>query len=93
MQHWYVYYKVQPEQRDDTIATVRRLQHSLAQSCGVNGRLLERNSGDSLTLMEVYEHVGPSARFAAALEEVVSRSALPSELRASRRVECFQDIG
>lgn len=93
MQHWYVYYKVQPELRDDTIARVRRLQHSLAQSCGVHGRLVERNNGDSVTLMEVYEHVEPSVRFAAVLDEALSRAALPSELRAARRAECFQDIG
>ena len=92
MQHWYVYYKVQPELRDDTIVRVRQLQQSLAQSCGVHGRLVERNSGNSVTLMEVYEDIEPSVRFAAALEEALSHAALPSELRAARRAECFQDI-
>ncbi len=93
MQHWYVYYKVPAEQREDTIAQVRRLQQRLLESCGVRGRLVERRNADSTTLMEMYEHLDAESQFAAALEHALAETSLPVELRATRRTEIFQDIG
>ena len=93
MQHWYVYYKVPAERRDETIAQVRRLQERLLESTGIRGRLVERHSGDSTTLMELYEHLDAGDAFEAALEDALSRSSLSVELRAARRIEVFHDIG
>lgn len=93
MQHWYVYYTIRHEMRDDIVAEVRRLQESLVRSCGVRGRLVERDKGDATTLMEIYEHVDAASDFGTLLADALARSALPSELRAARRIELFQDIG
>jgi hypothetical protein len=93
MQHWYVYYTVPSELRDDIVAEVRRLQESLVQACGVRGRLVERGKKDTTTLMEIYEHVDVASDFGASLDDALARSALPAELRAARRTELFQDIG
>lgn len=92
MEHWYVYYKLPAVARMQTIACVQRMQDALASEVGV-ARLVERtDDGTTRTFMEIYERIKAPGRFAAALDAAVSRSGLPTELRAARRTERFRDL-
>ncbi|MGH6611107.1 MAG: DUF4936 family protein [Burkholderiaceae bacterium] len=91
-QHWYVYYKVPSDMLSDVVTEVRQMQDTLAQTSGVRGRLLARNSESVTTLMEIYERIDKPEGFAAMLDQAVSNSSLSTELRVARRTERFQDI-
>jgi hypothetical protein len=92
MEHWYVYYKLPATDRAQTIACVQRMQHALASEAG-SVRLVERaEDSTTRTFMEIYERIEAPARFADVLEDAVSRSGLPAELRAARRTERFRDL-
>lgn len=93
MQHWYVYYKLTPGERDAMREPVRHMQEQLARTSGVRTRLLERTEqGDTgmATVMEVYEGIDDAAGFARALEAAV-RAHLPEAHAAARRIERFRD--
>ena len=92
MQHWYVYYKVAPHERDATIAQVRRMQERIAGASHVKVRLLERTEhAEATTMMEVYEDIAQAATFAATIEDAIRASGLSAALVAARRTERFQD--
>ena len=91
MQHWYVYYKVTPQEREALRAQVRQMQERLARANTVRVRLLERTEhGETTTMMEVYEDIGDAEAFGRTLDAAV-RAHLPGSHAAVRRVERFQD--
>ena len=93
MQHWYVYYKLTPAERDAMREPVRRMQEQVARASGARTRLLERAERDEAgmaTVMEVYEGIDDAGRFARQLDAAV-RAHLPQEHVAARRIERFQD--
>jgi hypothetical protein len=66
MNHYYVYYKVSPDQLERTSAMVRELFKAIETACGVRGRWMHRRD-DPSTRMEVYEEVPDPAAFEALL--------------------------
>ena len=93
MQHWYVYYKLTPVERDTMREPVRRMQEQVARESGARPLLLERTERDEAgmaTVMEVYEDIEDAGRFARQLDAAV-RAHLPAEHVAARRIERFQD--
>jgi hypothetical protein len=67
MTHYYVYYKLAPEQVPQLRGMVERLFGAIEQQCGVRGRWMRRRD-DPSTYMEVYEEVKDAAAFEALLE-------------------------
>jgi len=94
MEHWYVYYKCPSGSLAQTVQRVRAMQAALAAVCAVYGRLLQRadDDGSSITLMEIYEQIATPERFAAVLDDALTRSDWPGDLRSTRHTERFQDI-
>jgi len=93
VQHWYVYYKLMPAERDALCAQVRRMQDQIARTTPVRVRLLERiEHGETTTVMEVYEDIGDAHAFERALEAAVS-SHLPEAHAGTRRIERFREAG
>ena len=93
MQHWYVYYKLAPSERDALCERVRRMQDHIARTTPVRARLLERTErGETTTVMEVYEGIGDADAFERALAAAVSAH-LPAAHAAARRIERFRDAG
>ncbi len=93
MEHWYVYYKLSPAERDAMREPVRRMQEQVARASGVHPRLLERTGqgeADVTTVMEVYEDIEDAGRFARQLDAAV-RALLPERHVAARRIERFRD--
>jgi Domain of unknown function (DUF4936) len=93
VEHWYVYYKLTPAERDELREPVRRMQEQVARAGGVRTRLLERTEqGEAgmATVMEVYEDIEDAGRFARQLDAAV-RAHLPGTHIAARRLERFQD--
>jgi len=93
VQHWYVYYKLTPAERDALREPVRHMQEQLARASGVRARLLERTEqGEAgmATVMEVYEGIEDAAGFARQLDAAV-RAHLPEHHAAARRTERFRD--
>ena len=93
MQHWYVYYKLTPDERDALREPVRHMQEQVARASGVRARLLERTEqGEAgmATVMEVYEGIEDAAGFARQLDAAV-RAHLPEHHAAARRTERFRD--
>jgi hypothetical protein len=93
VQHWYVYYKLAPGERDGMREQVRHMQQHIARTSSVRTRLLERTEqGEAgmATVMEVYEGIEDAAGFARQLDAAV-RAHLPASHVAARRIERFQD--
>ena len=93
MQHWYVYYKLTPDERDAMRERVRHMQDQVARTSGVRVRLLERTEqGEAgmATVMEVYEGIEDAAGFARELAAAVCTH-LPQSHAAARRIERFRD--
>jgi predicted translin family RNA/ssDNA-binding protein len=93
VEHWYVYYKLAPAERDAMREPVQRLQEQVARESGARTRLLQRtDQGEAgmTTVMEVYEDIEDAGRFARQLDAAV-RAHLPGTHVAARRVERFRD--
>ena len=82
MIHYYVYYKISPQDVTRMRHAVDALFASLEQACGVRGRWMRRRD-DPSTYMEVYENVQDPAAFEAALEREGAK------LGIARKVERF----
>ena len=67
MNHYYVYYKIAPDQIPRLREAVQTLFKTIEKQCGVRGRWMHRRD-DSSTYMEVYEEVKDAAAFEALLE-------------------------
>jgi hypothetical protein len=67
MTHYYVYYKISPDQIPGVRDAVQTLFKTIEKQCGVRGRWMHRRD-DPSTYMEVYEGVKDAAAFEALLE-------------------------
>jgi Domain of unknown function (DUF4936) len=67
MNHYYVYYKISPQQAAPLRARVEIMFKTIETQCGVRGRWMHRRD-DPSTYMEVYEDVKDPAAFEALLE-------------------------
>ncbi|MFL6574022.1 MAG: DUF4936 family protein [Burkholderiales bacterium] len=67
MNHYYVYYKIAPDQLSWLREAVQTLFKNIEKQCGVRGRWMRRRD-DPSTFMEVYEEVQDAAAFEALLE-------------------------
>jgi len=65
--HYYVYYKISPDQTSRVRDAVQILFKTIEEQCGVRGRWMRRRD-DPSTYMEVYEEVKDAAAFEALLE-------------------------
>jgi quinol monooxygenase YgiN len=65
--HYYVYYKISPDQISRLRDAVQILFKTIEKQCGVRGRWMRRRD-DPSTYMEVYEEVKDAAAFEALLE-------------------------
>ncbi|MCU0764895.1 MAG: DUF4936 family protein [Burkholderiaceae bacterium] len=94
MQHWFVYYKLDPASARAVEPALRAMLSRLAADCGVRARLLRRADGadGAVTLLEVYEGVERPETFDGSLSSALSRAALPATLVAQRRIERFEDV-
>lgn len=92
MRHYYIYYRVAPEQTSHVESAWQRTQLEIETQSGIRGRRLKKCDDPSLW-MEVYENIPKNLAF----EEILSRAAAQSGLAnllafgEKRHVECFQD--
>jgi len=84
MTHYYVYYKLTPDQVPELRRAVQGLFKSIEKQCGVRGRWMHRRD-DPSTYMEVYEDVKDTAAFEALLEREGAK------LGVQRKLERFVD--
>ena len=79
MTHYYVYYKVSPEQVTELRGRVQAMFRTIESQCGVRGRWMHRRD-DPSTYMEVYEGVADAAAFEALLEREGAKLGLQRKL-------------
>ena len=79
MNHYYVYYKISPDQVPKLRAAVQILFKTMEKQCGVRGRWMHRRD-DPSTYMEVYEGVKDTAAFEALLERESAKFGVPRKL-------------
>jgi Domain of unknown function (DUF4936) len=77
--HYYVYYKVSPEQVVELRGRVQAMLRTIESQCGVRGRWMHRRD-DPSTYMEVYEDVKDAAAFDALLEREGAKLGVPRKL-------------
>ena len=94
MQHWFVYYKLDPAAVRELEPRLRDKQAQIAAASGVRPRLMRRAdaAGGPLTLLEVYDGIRQPETFGQALAAAVARAGLPAALLAQRRSECFEEL-
>ncbi len=94
MQHWFVYYKLDPPAARELEPRLRGMQREIATSRGVHARLMRRADvlDGPVTLLEVYEGIEEPEAFGDALSGAVARAGLPASLVAQRRTERFEDL-
>jgi hypothetical protein len=92
MQHWFIYYKLEPQAARELAPRLRQMQCDAAAG-EVQARLMRRadESGGVVTLMEVYDGIADPQAFEARLAAAVRRADLPESLAAQRRLERFED--
>lgn len=90
MTHYYIYYRVRPEQAEGLQQQVAAMQAELAADTGVVGRLLRRRD-DAGMWMEIYEDVQDAA-FEAALQQATEKWNLGPLLASARTVERFVSL-
>ena len=90
MWHYYVYYRVDPNDTPTLETLVASMQSRLKCQTGVVGRLLKKRE-DPLLWMEIYENVENPAQFEDALSRIVDKFEIEMFLAgyASRKIECF----
>jgi len=86
MNHYYVYYKLNPERVAELRGMVERLFQEIERQCGVRGRWMRRRD-DPTTYMEVYEEVKDATAFEALLEREGAK------LGVARKLERFVNAG
>lgn len=90
MLHYYVYYRIALDARDEVHKRVTAMQAKLMSQTGVTGKLLIR-CDDPQTWMELYENVADKAKFETALHAAVRYYELDGCLAEGedRHTECF----
>jgi hypothetical protein len=93
MQHWFVYYKLDPSAARQVEPRLRAMQAEVA-AVGVPARLMRRADAPDgpVTLLEVYDGIDRPEAFEVALAAAVARAGLPDALVAERRTERFEDL-
>ena len=79
MNHYYVYYKISPDDLPRLRVAVQTLFTTIEKHCGVRGRWMRRRD-DPTTYMEVYEEVKDAAVFEALLEREGAKLGVPRKL-------------
>ncbi|HEY1290738.1 MAG TPA: DUF4936 family protein [Burkholderiales bacterium] len=79
MNHYYVYYKIAPDDLSRLRVAVQTLFTTIEKQCGVRGRWMRRRD-DPSTYMEVYEEVKDAAVFEALLEREGVKLGVPRKL-------------
>ena len=79
MTHYYVYYKIAPDQASRLRGMVEKLFREIEKQCAVRGRWMHRRD-DPTTYMEVYENVKDAAAFEALLEREGAKLGVPRKL-------------
>ena len=94
MQHWFVYYKLDPAAAREIEPRLRGMQAEVAAAARVSARLMRRADvgGGAVTLLEVYDGIEQPQAFEGALSAALARAALPAGLLAQRRTERFEDL-
>jgi hypothetical protein len=89
---FYIYYRVEPAQREAALAAIRFVFAEVQARCGVVGRLLQR-ADESAIWMEVFEGIDDPQGFQAILDESVARSGLTELLadKGVRHIEHFRE--
>lgn len=90
MLHYYVYYRIALDARDEVHKRVTAMQAKLMSQTGVTGKVLIR-CDDPQTWMEIYENVADKAKFETALHAAVQHYKLDTFLAdgEARHMECF----
>ena len=93
MQHWFIYYKLDPSAARQVEPRLRAMQAEIA-ACGVPARLMRRADvpDGPVTLLEVYDGIARPEAFEDALDAAVARAGLPDALLAQRRTERFEEL-
>jgi uncharacterized protein DUF4936 len=86
MNHYYVYYKISPDDLPQLRVAVQTLFKTIEKQCGVRGRWMRRRD-DPTTYMEVYEEVKDATAFEALLEREGAKLGIP------RKLERFVNAG
>ena len=86
MNHYYVYYKISPDDLPQLRVAVQTLFKTIEKQCGVRGRWMRRRD-DPSTYMEVYEEVKDTTAFEALLEREGAKLGIP------RKLERFVNAG
>ena len=94
MQHWFVYYKLDPASAREIEPRLSGMQQEIAASGGVRARLMRRAdlSDRPVTLLEIYDGIEQPAAFELVLSAAVARAGLPASLVAQRHTERFEDL-
>ena len=92
MFHYYIYYRVTPDDTHTLKTLVASMQARLKCQTGVMGRYLTKRD-DPLLWMEIYEGVENAAQFEAALAQSVEKFEIEMFLAdgSQRKTECFSD--
>ncbi|MDP1680393.1 MAG: DUF4936 family protein [Burkholderiales bacterium] len=90
MFHYYIYYRVAPEQLLEADAAVKQIQYEMEAHFSVAGRLLKKRD-EPLLWMEIYENVPSSAEFETALKLAEDKAGIIRFVRGDgqRHLECF----
>lgn len=92
MRHYYIYYRIAPDQAADIAAAIQIIRQQLRKTLGINGRLLKKRDEANLW-MEIYEDILDSGEFEAALSAAETQSGIAGLLSPgeTRHIECFED--
>ena len=92
MLHYYIYYRVDPDDTHALETLVASMQARLKCQTGVTGRTLKKRD-DPLLWMEIYENVENPEFFEKTLMREVDKFEIDIFLApgASRKIECFSD--
>jgi hypothetical protein len=88
--HFYIYYRIAAAHAADARTALEGVMHALEQRFAVSGRLLCAQD-DAHLWMEVYENVGESVTFEAAMNKLLAETRFSSWLApgSARRSERF----
>lgn len=88
MKHVYVYYRVDPAQKELAVAQVDALLARMASHCQQSPRRLTR-CDDAWTWMELYEGITDFLAFSASLAEAARQLDCSAFTLGERHLECF----
>ena len=92
MYHYYIYFRIAPEQAAEIKAAVQQLQSVIHVQLGITGRLLIKRDAPN-TWMEVYENIAEPSEFEAVLRLAEEQAGIAKLLSPgeTRHLECFKN--